>query len=145
MSALRVLIIEDETIIALLLEEVLVEMGHDVCASERTEATAIAAAARCQPELIIADARLQDGSGIEAVNTILKAGFIPHLLVSGNIIDRGSVNPAAIVLQKPFNDQQLVAAIERAIDPVNVLIGKKHADELARVQTTAEAGEGTGT
>lgn len=130
MTALRVLIIEDEPIIALLFEEVLTEMGHEVCATERTEAGAIAAAARCQPELIISDMRLHTGSGLDAVNSILRAGFIPHLFVSGNLVDRKLLNPAACVLQKPFDERQLVNAIARAIDPENVLIGKKHAENL---------------
>ncbi len=127
MRALRVLIIEDEALIALLFEEVLSELGHEVCASERTEAGAIAAAARCQPDLIIADAHLHEGSGIAAVNAILTAGFIPHLFVSGDLIDRKSFNPGAGVLQKPFQERQLIEAISRAIDPANVLIGEGHA------------------
>ncbi len=126
MKALRVLIIEDEALIALLFEEMLSEMGHEVCASERTEAGAIAAAARCQPELIISDARLHEGSGIDAVNTILRSGFVPHLFVSGDVLDRKRLSPAAGVLQKPFDERQLIRAIERAIDPSNILIGKNH-------------------
>jgi two-component system, response regulator PdtaR len=128
MRALRVLIIEDEAMIALLFEDVLSELGHTVCASERTEAGAIAAAARCHPELIISDARLLRGSGISAVTTIMKAGFIPHLFVSGNLIDRKLLNPAAGVLQKPFDLRHLVDAISRAVDPANVRIGHEHAN-----------------
>ncbi len=127
MRALRVLIIEDEALIALLFVEVLSEMGHEVCASERTEAGAIAAAARCQPELIISDVRLHEGSGINAVAAILSAGFVPHLFVTGDVIDRKRLNPAAGVLQKPFDERQLIIAIERAIDPATMLIGERHA------------------
>jgi two-component system, response regulator PdtaR len=127
MIALRVMIIEDEALIALLFEDVLAELGHEVCASERTEAAAIAAAARCHPQLIISDARLHEGSGIAAVNAIMKAGFIPHLFVSGDLIDRKLLNPAAGVLRKPFDEKQLVDAISRAVDPAIVLIGQEHA------------------
>ncbi len=126
MRALRVLIIEDETLIALLFEEVLSEMGHEVCASERTQAGAEAAASRCHPQLIISDVRLHEGSGIGAVAAILGEGFIPHLFVSGDVLDRKLLNPAAVVLQKPFDERQLTLAIERAIEPANVLIGERH-------------------
>ena len=126
------MIIEDEPLIALLFEDVLSEMGHKVCASERTEAGAIESAARCQPDLIIVDARLREGCGIDAVNAILTARFIPHLFVSGDLIDRKSINPAAGVLQKPFQERQLIEAIGRAIDPANVLIGTMHAKYLRR-------------
>ncbi len=129
MKSLRVLIIEDEPLIALLFEEVLADMGHEVCASERTEAGAVAAAARCQPDLIISDVHLHDGSGINAVNAILKAGFVSHLFVSGAVHERKLFNPAAGFLQKPFDETQLVKAIAHAVDPANVLIGKRHENE----------------
>jgi two-component system, response regulator PdtaR len=130
MIARRVLIIEDEALIALLFEEVLAELGHEVCASERTQAGAITAAALCKPDLIISDIRLQDGNGLDAVTAILKTGFIPHIFVSGNTIDRKTLNPAAEVLQKPFDERQLIQAIQRAIEPANVLVGQKYADDL---------------
>ena len=59
MKPLRVLLVEDEVLIAMLLIQVLEEMGHDVCATESTEFFAVAAAARCRPDMIIADARLR--------------------------------------------------------------------------------------
>ena len=126
MRALRVLIIEDQPLIALLFEEVLSEMGHDVCARECTQAGAIAAAARCQPELIIADVALQEGSGIDAMKCIMATGFIPHLFISGSLLNRSTLNPAAGVLQKPFSDRWLIKAIEHAIAPETVLIGENY-------------------
>ncbi len=128
MKALRVLIIEDEALIAMLFEDVLVEMGHEVCASVNSEAGAIAAAGKFQPELIISDIRLRDGSGINAMNTILQKGFVSHLFVSGDTLDCNTLNPAAGFLQKPFNEGQLMKAIKHAVDPANVLIGQKHAE-----------------
>jgi len=44
MRALRVLVVEDNAIIGMLLAEVLAGMGHDVCAIEATEADAVTAA-----------------------------------------------------------------------------------------------------
>jgi CheY-like chemotaxis protein len=63
MAPLRVLVVEDDAIIAELFEELLGLMGHQVCASAATEAEAIDAAARCNPDLIIVDERLGKGSG----------------------------------------------------------------------------------
>ena len=54
-KALRVLIVEDEAMIAMMLAEVLRELGHEVCATEATEAGAVAAAARHKPDLMIVD------------------------------------------------------------------------------------------
>ena len=82
-KALRVLIVEDEAMIAMLLAEVLRELGHEVCATEATEAGAIAAAVRYKPDLMIVDNELRKGSGISAVEQIIRSGFIPHLFVTG--------------------------------------------------------------
>jgi CheY-like chemotaxis protein len=132
MKTLRVLIVEDEAMIALLLGELLSEMGHEVCANETTEAGAIAAAALRQPDLIISDVRLHEGSGLDAVNTIMKSGFVPHVFISGEALAPDRLNPAAGILRKPFDEAQLVKAISRAIDPENVTIGKQHLEKLWR-------------
>ena len=84
MTALRVLIVEDEAVLAMLYEDVLVAMGHEVCAIEATELGAVAATVRCRPDLMIVDAHLRDGSGVSAVSAILRAGYIPHVFVSGD-------------------------------------------------------------
>lgn len=116
MRALRVLIVEDEAVIAMLLAEVLAGMGHDVCASEATEARAIAAAVRCRPDLMIVDARLRDGSGVAAVEKILRTGFVPHVFVSGDPSGIQALRPGAVVIQKPYFESDLVRAIQRALD-----------------------------
>lgn len=127
MKTFRVLIIEDETVIALLFAEVLSEMGHEVCAIVTTQASAIEAAALHKPELIVADIRLHQGSGINAVNAILETGYVPHIYVSGDVVDKRLIHPAAGLLQKPFYETQLVKAIEHATDPGNIMASQAHA------------------
>jgi len=63
MRALRVLVVEDNAIIGMLLAGVLAGMGHDVCAIEATEADAVTTATRCGPDLMFVDVQLGDGSG----------------------------------------------------------------------------------
>jgi CheY-like chemotaxis protein len=79
MKALRVLVVEDDAIIAMLLADMCAGLGHAVCAIEATEADAVAAAVRCRPDRMIVDGRLRDGSGVSAVNHILRTGFVPHV------------------------------------------------------------------
>jgi CheY-like chemotaxis protein len=107
--------VEDEAVIAMLLAEVLAGMGHDVCAIEATEADAVAAAARCRPDMMILDARLGDGSGISAVEQILCTGFIPHVFVSGDALRVRALRPGAVVIQKPFHEADLASAMQRAL------------------------------
>ena len=115
MAALRVLLVEDEAVIAMLLAEVLGGMGYEVCAIEATEADAVAAAERCRPDLMIVDARLGDGSGVAAVETILRAGPVPHVFVSGDPSTVQALRPDAVVMQKPFREADLARAIQRAL------------------------------
>lgn len=115
MTTLRVLVVEDEAILAMLYADVLVAMGHEVCAIEATESGAIAAAARCRPDLMIVDAHLGNGSGVSAVSAILRAGFVPHVVVSGDPLPDQTFSDGAVVLRKPFRDSELVRAVERAL------------------------------
>jgi DNA-binding response OmpR family regulator len=116
MKALRVVVVEDDFVIGMLLAEMLEEMGHEVCAVETTEADAVMAAARCRPDLMIVDAGLGDGSGVSAVEEILCTGPIPHLFVSGDISGVQGLKPGAAVMQKPFGEADLAQAIQRALD-----------------------------
>jgi CheY-like chemotaxis protein len=79
MNAIRILVVEDDTIVGMLIAETLEPLGHAVCAVEATETAAVTAAAHYRPDLIIADVRLGDGSGVLAMEQILRTGYIPHL------------------------------------------------------------------
>ena len=76
MAALRVLVVEDEMLIGMLLADMLEARGYDVCAVEATETGAVTAAARYNPGLMIVDARLRDGSGVAAHTS--KQMFAPN-------------------------------------------------------------------
>jgi len=116
MKALRVLVVEDEMLIGMLLADMLGAMGYDVCAVEATEADAVAAAARCRPDLMIVDVRLRDGSGVSAVEEILRNRWVPHVFISGETSAIQALRPGAIAIQKPFRDMDLNRAIQRALD-----------------------------
>jgi CheY-like chemotaxis protein len=120
MRALRILVVEDEAVIAMLLTEVLATMGHDVCPVAATEADAVAAAVLHKPDCMIVDMRLRDGSGVAAVDKILRTGFIPHVFVGGDTFGVQLLRPGAVVIQKPFSESDLVRAIRRALDAAAV-------------------------
>ena len=115
MKALQILVVEDDALIAMLLEETLAEMGHGVCAVEASQAGAVKAALRCRPDLIIVDVELREGDGISAVDEILSTGFIPHLFVSGNIKKVLARSPGSVAIEKPFREPELIRAIHRAL------------------------------
>jgi DNA-binding response OmpR family regulator len=116
MNACRVLIMEDDPLIGMLLAELLEEEGYDVCAIAATAADGVTAAAQYRPDLVIADAQLGDGSGISAIEEILRTGFVPHLFMTGNISRVKALRPDAVVIEKPFHTAELMLAIQRALD-----------------------------
>jgi CheY-like chemotaxis protein len=110
LKPLRILLAEDDLVIAMLLAEIIGGMGHHVCAIETTEAGLIRGAARDQPDLLIVDEHLGTGSGVAAISRIRP---VPYILMSGGPI--AHADPGAIVLEKPFFEDDLLAAIERAM------------------------------
>ncbi len=131
MRLLRIMVVEDEVYLAVLFAEVLGAMGHDVCAIESTQANAVAAAARCQPDLMIVDIGLGDGSGMIAVDEILLTGFVPHVFVSGDITAVQTLRPNAVAIQKPFFVAALNLAMQRALGIKTAL--ESAGEEMAKI------------
>ena len=115
MTPLRVMIVEDDAVVSMLLAEVLAGMGHDVCAIATTEDYAVAAAAASKPDIMIVDVRLRGGSGVGAVEEILLTGFIPHVFVSGDISWVWALKPNSVAIQKPYGQADLAQAMRSAL------------------------------
>jgi DNA-binding response OmpR family regulator len=120
MRSLRIVVAEDEPLLAMLLEDVLKEMGHEICAVESTEAGTVTAALKYTPDILIVDPGLLRGSGISAVTEILRTLFIAHVFVSGDKLWDRPLHPRAVVLQKPFRESDLATAIQRAMGTPSV-------------------------
>jgi len=110
---IRVLVVDDDAVIGMLLAEMLGEMGLDVCGIEMTERGAIDAALRLIPDLIIVDAGLASGSGVAAMAAIERRGRIPHVFMSGARV-LADLHGAPMLL-KPFSEEALEAAIRLAM------------------------------
>jgi CheY-like chemotaxis protein len=116
MRRLRILLIEDDAVINTVLAELLAEIGHEVCGTAGTELEAIAAAAKHAPDLMIVDANLQVGSGVAAVNAILRLTAMPHIFMTGG--SRLSIPADVTMLQKPFGMAGLKAALDKVVGPM---------------------------
>ena len=115
----RVMIIEDEAIIAMDLEGLVSEMGHRVTGVARTHAGAVELAAKEQPDLILADIQLADNSsGIDAVNEILNQfGEIPVIFITAfpERLLTGQRPEPAFLISKPYRDEQVLSAMSQAM------------------------------
>lgn len=109
----RIMIIEDEPLIAMGLKMVLENMGCEVACTVDNAMDAVAAAEQEGIDLILADVRLRGAKdGIWAVQTILSRRTIRVLFVTGNA---GEVSARGMghmdVLSKPF----MPASLERSV------------------------------
>jgi CheY-like chemotaxis protein len=99
----HVLVIEDEALIAMLIEDCLMEQGATSVCIAVSEAEAISAAEHHRPDFITSDVRLLDGTGPAAVEAILQLyGDIPVLFITGSPEECGSCPPEAII-RKPVS------------------------------------------
>ncbi|WP_179504874.1 MULTISPECIES: response regulator [unclassified Sphingomonas] len=115
-TPLRIVVAEDDALIAMYLEELLIAMGHDVCAIAHSESETVKAAGLCRPDLMIVDGSLHGGSGVSAMRRIQAAqGFVPHVYVTGNTLAIAESVERAIIVCKPFNMEELEQAIAQAV------------------------------
>src|SRR5450755_1749685 len=85
---LKVLIAEDDLMIADMAEEILVESGYEVCGIARTVAEAVALGRRHKPDLAVLDMRLAEGGlGTEAAAQLSALGRLGILYATGNVTD----------------------------------------------------------
>ena len=117
MNPLRVIVVDDDAVIASLLAETLTGMGYDVCAIEATEADAVTAALRWRPDLMIVDVNLGGGSGVAAIGQIQRVGPIPHVFDTADASRVQALKSVAVVLQKPYREADLVRGIQQALSP----------------------------
>src|SRR5476649_485221 len=83
---LKVLIAEDDLMIADMAEEILVANGYEVCGIARTVAEAVALGQRHKPDLAVIDLRLADGGiGTDIATQLSGLGRLGVLYASGNI------------------------------------------------------------
>lgn len=116
--ATDVLIIEDETFIAMDLESLVKNLGHNVIGVARTHTDAIALAKSKRPGLILADIQLADGSsGLDAVNELLKTFEVPVVFITAypERFLTGERPEPAFLISKPFQPAMVSAVASQAL------------------------------
>jgi len=116
--ATDVLIIEDETFIAMDLESLVRNLGHNVIGVARTHSDAVALAKNKKPGLILADIQLADGSsGLDAVNELLKVFEVPVVFITAypERFLTGERPEPAFLISKPFQPAMVSAVASQAL------------------------------
>ena len=106
----RILVIEDEPLIAMMIGDCLSELGHHVVGYAVASADALQLIESAAPDAAIVDLVLADGESYAAANDLARRG-IPFLILTGTTVDERYNGQAAAVLSKPIEHDQLVATL----------------------------------
>jgi CheY-like chemotaxis protein len=112
----RILIVEDEPIVAMMVEDMLLDLGAQAVGPATSLQRATQFAREGGFDAVILDLNL-GGEGTESVAGALHDAGIPFILATG--YDFGGVANLgeAGILQKPYRLEQMAAALERALAP----------------------------
>ena len=111
---LKVLIAEDELMIADLLEETLITSGYEVCGIARTVDEAVALAERHKPDLAVFDVRLARGDrGPDIARRLSSRGSIGILYATGEDVRHSTLTRADgnASIAKPYRNEDVVRAL----------------------------------
>jgi CheY-like chemotaxis protein len=120
MNAIRVMIVEDEVIVALDIRNTLRRMGYSVTWIADSGENAVEMALDNNPDLILMDIRLRgETDGVEAAQRIRARREIPIIFLTayadGPTRQRANTVGQSAYLLKPFNASELRSVIEKAL------------------------------
>lgn len=118
-SSKKVLIVEDDMIISMVLERMVLKLQHEVVAKVITGKEAIEAARDYSPDLILMDIQLKDDiDGITAMQEIRKTSAVHVIYITGNSdqynLSRAERTNFVDYLVKPIQMNDLKASINKA-------------------------------
>src|SRR5262249_22995785 len=116
----RILVIDDEAVIRVLVGEILDSAGHDVTSAESAE-RALALLDESDFDLVVSDVVMPGLSGIELLETVrARRASLPVVLVTGagtyDTLSRALTHGAAGLVTKPFAHADLETAVEDALE-----------------------------
>ncbi len=120
MAKARILIVEDEAIVAKDIKKTLESWGYDVAATVPTGEAAIAKAEELKPDLILMDIMLRGAmNGIEAARKINEKNDVAIVYLTAFTEDKklqeAKITDAFGYVVKPFEEKQLRGVIEMAL------------------------------
>jgi CheY-like chemotaxis protein len=116
-----ILVVEDEPLIAMMLEDFLDSLGHKVVGSCETVGEALARVDEGGFDVAIVDVHLKNGEHVWPVADRLSERGVPFILATGGHIEPPPERHAAApVLSKPYTIDAIEPAIEAALSTASV-------------------------
>jgi PAS domain S-box-containing protein len=120
MSKTRILVVEDESIVAKDIQKSLEKLGYEVPATASSAASAYEKLEEIQPDLVFLDIKLKgDEDGIHIAEHIKDKYNIPVIFLTSYVdqatLDRAKVTEPYGYLVKPFNESDLKTTVEMAL------------------------------
>ena len=141
MSAIRILVAEDESIIRLDLRESLEEEGYEVVAETARGDDAVELVERLRPDVAILDIKMPGLDGIEAARRIHAGRSAAVLILTAfsqrDLVEQARDAGAQAYLVKPFQRAELVPAVELALARHRERIALE--DEVQQLEARLEA------
>ena len=113
---MKILIVEDECLIAMMLVDALMDAGHQVLGPAQTAGEALKIARAVKPDLVLSNINLADDVKGTDLARILRAEFdIPVIFVSGNIHEARAARDAGLgYISKPCSPTLVQESVEFA-------------------------------
>lgn len=120
MSNTRILVVEDESIVAKDIQNTLIKLGYEVPAIASSAASAYEKLEEIKPDLVFLDIKLKgDEDGIHIAETIKEKYNIPVIFLTSYVdqdtLDRAKVTEPYGYIVKPFNESDLKTTVEMAL------------------------------
>lgn len=146
MTLTRILVVEDESIVAMDIQDRLESLGYEVLGTVATGERAIEKAETLRPDLVLMDIQLQgEMDGVQAAGEIRRRFGVPVVFLTANAdgptVQRAKITEPFGYIIKPFDERELHTAIEMAIYKHQAECKMKESEERYRtlVELSPEA------
>lgn len=120
--AKKLMIVDDAPVIRMMLKDILKHYGYDVVGEAGNGNDAVRKYIDLRPDLVTMDITMPEKDGIEALEEILKLDSSAKIVMVTAIDQRDSLmraikSGAVDYIVKPFEDDRVISAVEKAIGP----------------------------
>jgi len=142
--ALRILIVEDELLVAADLQDALERQGYEVPMAVRSGEVALRVLPEVQPDLVLLDINLKGAlTGIETAARIRAWKPVPFIFLTGqsdrSTLDQALAQGPAAYLVKPFVERDLAIAVELALRNAQLPANQPTAEPAPSDEATTDA------